>query len=170
MAKKSHHSITALSSIGIDIGKDVFHVVGFDPSGAIVLRRKIRRLSLVKEFAKLPRCVVGMEGVFVFGNCIGTTSAPASRIWAPVCAPKRPVKSLHDYTGITQDRASRIPSAASLFFWLSGKSGLSPSGTLAGEFAIVPGGAIVTPPECRQLWRIREKFCAQRSANLTGRA
>jgi transposase len=61
MAKKSHHSITALSSIGIDIGKDVFHVVGFDPSGTIVLRRKIRRLSLVKEFAKLPRCVVGME-------------------------------------------------------------------------------------------------------------
>ena len=61
MAKKSHHSITALSSIGIDIGKDVFHLVGFDPSGAIVLRRKIRRLSLVKEFAKLPRCVVGME-------------------------------------------------------------------------------------------------------------
>jgi hypothetical protein len=61
MAKKSHHSITALSSIGIDIGKDVFHVVGFDPSGAIVLRRKIRRLSLVKEFAKLPRCVVGIS-------------------------------------------------------------------------------------------------------------
>ena len=61
MTKASQQSIPALSSIGIDIGKDVFHVVGFDPSGAVVLRRKIRRLALVKEFEPLPRCVVGME-------------------------------------------------------------------------------------------------------------
>ena len=55
MTKASHQSIPALSSIGIDIGKDVFHLVGFDPSGAVVLRRKIRRLALVKEFEALPR-------------------------------------------------------------------------------------------------------------------
>jgi len=50
-----------LMSIGIDIGKDVFHVVGFDAAGEIVLRRKIKRLALTKTFEKLPRCVVGME-------------------------------------------------------------------------------------------------------------
>jgi transposase len=49
------------TSIGIDIGKDVFHLVGFDPSGQIALRRKIRRLDLAKEYDKLPPCVVGME-------------------------------------------------------------------------------------------------------------
>ena len=49
------------SSIGIDIGKDVFHLVGFDLNGKIVLRRKIKRLALVETFAKLPRCIVGME-------------------------------------------------------------------------------------------------------------
>ena len=38
MAKASQQKISALSSIGIDIGKDVFHLVGFDPSGAVVLR------------------------------------------------------------------------------------------------------------------------------------
>jgi transposase len=47
--------------IGIDIGKDIFHIVGFDPSGKIVLRCKFRRLSLEAEFQKLPRCIVGME-------------------------------------------------------------------------------------------------------------
>ena len=49
------------SSIGIDIGKDVFHLVGFDTSGEIVLHKKIKRLSLVPTFDKLPRCIVGME-------------------------------------------------------------------------------------------------------------
>ncbi len=50
-----------LATIGVDIGKDVFHIVGFDGDGKIVLRRKIRRLSLTDVFKKLPRCIVGME-------------------------------------------------------------------------------------------------------------
>jgi transposase len=40
---------------------DVFHIVGFDGDGRIALRRKIKRLSLVTEFEKLPPCIVGME-------------------------------------------------------------------------------------------------------------
>jgi transposase len=51
----------SVTIIGIDIGKDVFHLVGFDGGGQIVLRRKIRRLALTDVFASLPRCVVGME-------------------------------------------------------------------------------------------------------------
>ena len=51
----------AFSSIGIDIGKDIFHLVGFDEAGNIILRRKIKRLALVKTFNELPRCIVGME-------------------------------------------------------------------------------------------------------------
>ena len=31
-----------LASIGIDIGKDVFHVVGFGNDGKIAFRRKIK--------------------------------------------------------------------------------------------------------------------------------
>jgi len=33
-----------LSSIGIDIGKEVFHVVGFGTDGKIAFRHKIKRL------------------------------------------------------------------------------------------------------------------------------
>lgn len=50
-----------LASIGIDIGKDVFHAVGFGTDGKIVFRRKIKRLAPVATFKKLPPCVVGME-------------------------------------------------------------------------------------------------------------
>ncbi len=35
------------ASIGIDIGKDVFHIVGFDTSGKVVLRKKFKRLAPV---------------------------------------------------------------------------------------------------------------------------
>jgi len=52
---------TPLASIGIDIGKEVFHVVGFDTDGKIAFRRKIKRLALVETFRRLPPCVVGME-------------------------------------------------------------------------------------------------------------
>ena len=52
---------STLHVIGIDIGKDVFHLVGFDSDGEIVLRRKIRRLALTDVFKKLPSCIVGME-------------------------------------------------------------------------------------------------------------
>lgn len=61
MTRNSQEQVPALTSIGIDIGKNVFHIVGFDPEGRIALRRKIKRLVLVNEFKKLPRCIVGME-------------------------------------------------------------------------------------------------------------
>jgi len=61
MANTAKQSPSALASVGIDIGKNVFHIVGFDPDGKIVLRRKIKRLALVSEFKKLPACIVGME-------------------------------------------------------------------------------------------------------------
>lgn len=50
-----------LASIGIDIGKEVFHVVGFGTDGKIAFRRKIKRLALSETFRQLPPSVVGME-------------------------------------------------------------------------------------------------------------
>ena len=61
MANTTRTELPAFSSIGVDIGKDVFHLVGFDRSGQIVLRRKIKRLALVSTFETLSRCIVGME-------------------------------------------------------------------------------------------------------------
>lgn len=50
-----------LVSIGIDVGKEVFHIVGFSDDGKIALRKKIRRSAFVQEFEKLPPSVVGLE-------------------------------------------------------------------------------------------------------------
>ena len=50
-----------LMSIGVDIGKDVFHLVGFNPDGERVLRKKIKRHQLEQVFENFPRCIVGME-------------------------------------------------------------------------------------------------------------
>jgi len=47
--------------IRIDIGKDIFHLVGLGRDGTIVLRRKIKRLALADTFKTLPPCIVGME-------------------------------------------------------------------------------------------------------------
>jgi transposase len=60
-----------LASIGIDIGKEVFHLVGFGTDGKIAFRRKIKRLALIETFKKLPPCVVGMEA------CLSATSSAA---------------------------------------------------------------------------------------------
>jgi len=61
MSVSSEQETAYLTSIGVDIGKDVFHLVGFDSDGQIALRRKIKRMALVKAFEKLPPCIVGME-------------------------------------------------------------------------------------------------------------
>lgn len=49
------------ASIGVDIGKEVFHLVGFDGGGVVILRRKIKRSAFECEFEKLPPTIVGME-------------------------------------------------------------------------------------------------------------
>jgi hypothetical protein len=48
-----------VTTVGIDIGKSTFHLIGFDGRGAIVLRQKVSRAQLERRFAALPRCLVG---------------------------------------------------------------------------------------------------------------
>jgi transposase len=61
MMSKIREDSVAASVIGIDIGKEVFHLVGFSADGRLVLRQKIKRLALEATFKKLPPCIIGME-------------------------------------------------------------------------------------------------------------
>jgi transposase len=54
-------SKTAITTIGIDLGKNSFHVIGFDRRGAIVLRQKRSRHQLESSLANIPACLIGME-------------------------------------------------------------------------------------------------------------
>src|SRR5260370_41934535 len=61
MKPKRETNTASLAVIGVDIGKEVFHLVGLGVDGKIAFRRKIRRLGLKDAFEKLPPCIVGME-------------------------------------------------------------------------------------------------------------
>jgi transposase len=48
-------------TIGIDVGKNWFHLIGLDSRGVIVTRQRFNRAQLLRFMSKLPPCVVGME-------------------------------------------------------------------------------------------------------------
>ena len=62
MPRQSKDTVAVL---GIDIGKNVFHLIGLDKRGAIVLRQKLSRGQLEARLANMPPCLIGMEA------CVG---------------------------------------------------------------------------------------------------
>src|SRR6195952_3991767 len=46
---------------GIDVGKNVFHLIGLDESGHIVLKKRFSRKQLVVHMSKMASCLIGME-------------------------------------------------------------------------------------------------------------
>jgi transposase len=53
--------VQEVTTIGLDIAKQIFHAHGADASGAMVFSRRITRAKLMQFFASQPRCVVAME-------------------------------------------------------------------------------------------------------------
>ena len=56
---------SVIAVIGIDIGKNSFHVVGLDGRGAVALRQKWSRGQVEARLANMPPCLIGMEA------CVG---------------------------------------------------------------------------------------------------
>ena len=50
-----------ISTIGIDLAKNVFQVHGVDAAGRTVLKKQLRRSQVLEFFRKLPPCLIGME-------------------------------------------------------------------------------------------------------------
>jgi transposase len=61
----SNKSTAIVATMGIDIGKNSFHIVGLDQRGAIVLRQKWSRGQVEGRLANMPQCLIGMEA------CVG---------------------------------------------------------------------------------------------------
>jgi transposase len=61
----SNKSTATVATMGIDIGKNSFHVIGLDHRGAIVLRQKWSRGQMEARLANMPPCLIGMEA------CVG---------------------------------------------------------------------------------------------------
>jgi transposase len=50
-----------ITTVGIDLAKNIFQVHGVDERGKAVLRKQLRRAQVAVFFANLPPCVIGME-------------------------------------------------------------------------------------------------------------
>jgi transposase len=54
-----------IATLGVDIGKNTFHLVGLDKDGAVVLRERLSRSKIEVRLANMAPCLVGMEA------CVG---------------------------------------------------------------------------------------------------
>lgn len=50
-----------ITTLGLDLAKNLFQVHGVDERGKTVLRKQLRRDQVAAFFARLPTCLVGME-------------------------------------------------------------------------------------------------------------
>ncbi len=51
----------AITTIGLDVAKNVFQVHCVGVTGNVIVRRQLRRSEVLRFFAKIPPCLVGME-------------------------------------------------------------------------------------------------------------
>ena len=50
-----------ITTLGLDLAKNVFQVHGIDATGEVVVRRRLRRAQVVVFFAALRPCLIGLE-------------------------------------------------------------------------------------------------------------
>ncbi len=50
-----------ISTIGLDLAKNVFQVHGIDNTGKVIVRRSLRRRQMIPFFSKLEPCLIGIE-------------------------------------------------------------------------------------------------------------
>ena len=63
--------MTQPAIVGIDLGKNWFHLIGVDDTGATVFRKKMNRSQLAHVAATAPQCIVATE------------SCPGSQVLGP---------------------------------------------------------------------------------------
>ena len=62
----------AVTTIGIDMGKNTLHMVGLDSLGAIVLRERVSRGRITSRLANLPPCLIGIEAGMARTTLLGS--------------------------------------------------------------------------------------------------
>jgi transposase len=61
VAMPKRTNAVAVSTIGIDTGKNTLHMIGLDEKGEIVLREKVSRSRIAARLVNVPPCLVGIE-------------------------------------------------------------------------------------------------------------
>ncbi len=50
-----------VTTVGLDLAKNVFQVHGIDSTGRVIVRRSLRRRQMMPFFGKLEPCLIGVE-------------------------------------------------------------------------------------------------------------
>ena len=50
-----------VTTIGIDLGKNIFHIVGMNARGAIVLKERLSRAKLARRLTNMTSCLIGWK-------------------------------------------------------------------------------------------------------------
>lgn len=50
-----------ISTVGLDLAKNVFQLHAVDAAGEVVIRRQVRRAQMLLFFSRLPPCLIGIE-------------------------------------------------------------------------------------------------------------
>ena len=50
-----------ICTVGIDLGKTVFHLIGMDANGNVGLRKRLSRSQLLAYMVNVPQCLIGMK-------------------------------------------------------------------------------------------------------------
>src|ERR1700676_14549 len=59
--RRGDGSVNKITTLGVDLAKNLFQLHGVDRAGKVVLRREVRRAQLMKTIAQLEPCVIGIE-------------------------------------------------------------------------------------------------------------
>ena len=143
----SHNAVVV---IGIDIGKNTFHVVGLDDRGAIVLRQKWSRGQIEARLSNMPPCLIGMEA------CVGAHHLSRKLKALGHDARLMPAKYVRPYSkGQTNDYRDAEAIAEAVQSWLSyrpsssarpsWRPSLRPAGLSSSQASALP---LVLPAEC----------------------
>src|SRR3982074_3814047 len=80
-----------ITTIGLDIAKNVFQVQGIDAKEKVVARKQLRRSQVITFFKALPPCLIGMEACATAHYWARELTSPG-RTW-----PRRPAWAVKAY-------------------------------------------------------------------------
>lgn len=59
--RRQEETVMQITTVGLDLAKNTFHLVGFDAQGREAVKKQMSRAQILRYFVNLPRCTVGME-------------------------------------------------------------------------------------------------------------
>ena len=102
-----------VTTIGIDLGKNSFHLIGMDKHGKILWRQKLARGQLEERLVNRPPCLIGLEacaGAHHIGRYLTALGHEVRLIPAQYVKParrQRPAKTLPSFASVCSPLACR---------------------------------------------------------------